>query len=67
MRLIAKVFQADPLVCKRRGGPFKVVARITEVVAIRKIRDHLDLSPLETPPPPDVGDVVRVPMDDEGR
>jgi hypothetical protein len=66
-RLIAKVFQADPLVCKRCGGPLKVVAYITDGVAIRQILDHLDLSPLEKPPPPDVREVVRVPVDDEGR
>jgi hypothetical protein len=50
-RLIAKVFQADPLVCKRCGGPLKVVAYITHTVAIRRILDHLGLSPPEKPPP----------------
>lgn len=52
--------------CKRCGGPLKVVAYITDTVAIRRILDHLSLSPLEKPPP-DVRDVVRVPVDDEGR
>ena len=57
-----------PLVCKRCGGPLKVVAyNITDTVAIRQIPDHLDLSPLEKPPPPDVRELVRVPVDDEGR
>ncbi len=65
-RLIAKVFQADPLVCQRCGGPLKVVAYITDTVAIRRILDHLGLSPPEKPPP-DVREVVRVPVDDEGR
>ena len=65
-RLISKVFHADPLVCKRCGGPLKVVAYITDTVAIRQILDHLDLSPLEKPPP-GVREVVRVPVDDEGR
>ena len=64
-RLISKVFQADPLVCKRCGGPLEVVAYITDTVAIRRILDHLDLSPLEKPPPD--REVVRVPVDDEGR
>ena len=32
-----------------------------------EILEHLDLSPLEKPPPPDVREVVRVPVDDEGR
>ena len=57
-RLIAKVFQADPLVCRRCGGPLKVVAYITDSLAIRQILDHLDLSPPEKPPP-DIREVVR--------
>lgn len=65
-RLIAKVFQADPLVCRRCGGPLKVVAYITDSLAIRQILDHLDLSPPEKPPP-DIREVVRVPVDEEGR
>ena len=65
-RLIAKVFQADPLVCRRCGGPLKVVAYITDSLAIRQILHHLDLSPPEKPPP-DIRDVVRLPVDEEGR
>jgi hypothetical protein len=65
-RLIAKVFQADPLVCKRYGGPLEVIAYITDTVTIRRILDHLGLSPPEKPPP-EVREVVRVPMDEEGR
>ncbi len=65
-RLIANVFQADPLVCKRCGGPLEVVATITDTVAIRRTLDHLGLSPPEKPPP-DVRDVVRAPVEDEGR
>jgi hypothetical protein len=63
-RLIAKVFQVDPLICRRCGGPLKVVAYITDSLAIRQILDHLD--PPEKPPP-DIRDVVRVPVDEEGR
>jgi hypothetical protein len=65
-RLIAKVFQADPLVCKRCGGPLNIVAYITDTVAIRRILDYLGLSPPEEPPP-DIREVVRVPVDDQGR
>jgi len=64
-RLISRVFQADPLVCKRCGGPLEVVAYITDTVAIRRLLDHLGLSPPEKPPP-EVREVVRVPVD-EGR
>jgi hypothetical protein len=65
-RLIAKVFQADPLVCRRCGGPLKVVAYVTDSLVITQILQHLDLSPPEKPPP-DIRDVVRVPVDEEGR
>jgi hypothetical protein len=44
-RLIAKVFQADPLVCRRCGGPLRVVAYVTDSLAIRQILDYLGLSP----------------------
>jgi len=64
-RLIAKVFQADPLVCRRCGGPLTILAYVTDSLAIRQILDHLDMSPPEKPPP-DIRDVVRVPVDDEG-
>jgi hypothetical protein len=35
-RELAKVFQTDPLVCERCGGPLKVVAYITDSLAIRQ-------------------------------
>jgi len=41
------------------------LAYITDSVAIRRILDHLGLSPPEKPPP-DVREVVRVPVDAEG-
>ncbi len=65
-RLLAKVFQVDPLVCRRCGGPLKVVAYITDSLAIRQILGHLGLSPPEKPPP-QIRDVLRVPVDEEGR
>jgi hypothetical protein len=65
-RLTAKVFQTDPLVCRPCGGPLKVVAYITDSLAIRQILEHLDLSPPEKPPP-DIREVVRVPVDEERR
>ena len=42
--LIAKVFQADPL-CRRCGEPLRVVAYVTDSLAIRHMLDHLGLSP----------------------
>ncbi len=44
----------------------RCLAYITDTVAIRRILDHLGLRPPEKPPP-DVREVVRVPVDDEGR
>ena len=43
-----------------------MVAYITDSLAIRQILEHLDLSPPEKPPP-DIREVVRVPVDEEGR
>jgi len=67
-RLIAKVFHADPLTCRKCGGKLKLVAYLHDTVAIQQILDHLGLSPPEEPkPPPAVHEVVRVPVDEEGR
>ena len=52
--------------CRRCGGPLEILAYITDSLAIRQILDHLDMSPAEKPPP-DIRDVVRVPVDEEGR
>jgi hypothetical protein len=67
-RLIAKVFHADPLTCRKCGGKLKIVAYLHDTVAIKQILDYLGLSPPEEPkPPPAVHEVVRVPVDEEGR
>jgi hypothetical protein len=66
-RLISKVYQADPLVCKGGGGPLKIVAYITDEISIPRVLDHLGLSPPEENNPPPIPEVVRVPLDDEGR
>jgi hypothetical protein len=67
-RLISKVFHADPLICRKCGGKLKVVAYLQDQVAIRRILAHLGLIPPQEPkPPPAVNEVVRVPVDEEGR
>ena len=38
-RLIAKVFHADPLTCRKCGGKLKVVAYLHDQVAIKRILD----------------------------
>jgi hypothetical protein len=40
-RLIAKVYEADPLVCPRCGSPMRIMAVITEPQQVRKILLHL--------------------------
>jgi len=58
--------QAEPLVCERCGGPLKIVAYITDTVAIRRILEHLGLTPPEKPPP-EVREILRVPVADGER
>lgn len=43
-RLIAKVYQVDPLVCTACGRRMSVVAFLTDAFASRRILDHLGLS-----------------------
>ena len=66
-RLISKVYQADPLVCKACGGPLKIVAYITDELSITRILDHLGLSPPPQEKPPPTRELIRVPVDEEGR
>jgi hypothetical protein len=66
-RLIAKVYQADPLACKACGGPLEIVAYITDELSITRILDHLGLSPPPQEKPPPTRELIRVPVDEEGR
>jgi hypothetical protein len=68
-RLIARVHQADPLTCRKCGAKLTLVAYFTDGVSIRRILDHLGLStaPQDRTPPHEPPDIVRVPVDDEGR
>ena len=60
-RLIAKVYQVDPLVCTRCGQRMSIVAFVTDSFAIRRILDHLGLSPpQQQKKPPPAREVVRV-------
>jgi hypothetical protein len=64
-RLIAKVYQADPLVCRDCRGPLKIIAYLHDQGAIRQILDHLGLAPPEDERPPP--EVRYVPVDEDGR
>jgi hypothetical protein len=66
-RLISKVYQANPLVCKGCGGPLKIVDYINDQISIGPILDHLGLSPPAQQEPVLTPELVRVPVDDEGR
>ena len=67
-RLIAKVFHADPLTCRKCGWKLKIVAYLHDQVAIKQVLAQLGLSPPEeSKPPPAVHEVVCVPVDEEGR
>ena len=63
-RLIAKVYQVDPLRCRRCGGKLQIVAYINDHFTIKKILDHLGLSPPEKQRPPP--EIRYVPLDHEG-
>jgi hypothetical protein len=67
-RLISKVFHVDPLTCAKCGGKLEIIAYLHDQVSISKILDHLGLRPPETAkPPPPVHEILRVPVDEEGR
>ena len=61
------MYQADPLVCKGCGGPLKIVAYLTDELSIARILDHLGLNPPQPDKPPPTRELVRVPVDEEGR
>ena len=66
-RLIAKVYQVDPLVCTRCGKHMSVVAFVTDSAAIEKILDHLGLSnPEAEKPPPPRPEMLRVAEEGDG-
>jgi hypothetical protein len=51
-RLIARIYQVDPLVCARCGQRMSVTAFLTDHVSIESILDHLGLStPTQDKPP----------------
>jgi len=60
-----KSYHADPLTCRRCGGPLQIVAYIHDQFTIKRILDSLGLSPpqIERPPP----EPRYVPLDHEGR
>jgi hypothetical protein len=65
-RLIAKVYQVDPLLCTRCGQKMQMIAFLTDQLSIRRILDHLGLgTPAQNKPPP-VREILRVAEHGEG-
>jgi hypothetical protein len=60
------LYPVDPLTCAKCGGKLEIIAYLHDQVSISRILDHL--GPPETAkPPPELHEVVRVPVDEEGR
>jgi hypothetical protein len=65
-RLIAKVYQVDPLVCTRRGQRMTILAFVSDQHSINRILEHLGLrSPQQDKPPP-AREILRVAEQGEG-
>ncbi len=49
-RLILKIFEVDPLRCKKCGGEMKVIAFITEEKSVKRILNHIGEQTKRAPP-----------------
>ena len=65
-RMIAKVYQVDPLLCTRCGKRMGIVGFVTDSVAIGRILDHLGLSTPQAERPPPIREIARVAEHGEG-
>jgi hypothetical protein len=65
-RLIAKVYQVDPLVCTRCGQKMQPIAFLTDQLSIRRILDHLGLGTSAQDKPPPAREILRVAEQGEG-
>lgn len=50
-RWIKKVYEVDPLICKKCGADMKIIAFVHKASEIEKISDNLGLQPYRAPPP----------------
>ena len=65
-RLIAKVYEIDPLLCTCCGHRMSIGASISDAFAIRRILDHLALTTPAGEKPPPLREVLRVAEHGEG-
>jgi hypothetical protein len=70
-RLTHRVYQADPLVCRRCRGTLKITGYLCDSLAISRVLEELGLSPPKDAKPPPTSaprpKVARVPVDEDGR
>jgi len=59
-RLIAKVYQVDPLVCTRCGCRMSILAFVSDRHSISRILEHLGLPSPEQDRPPPVGEIHEI-------
>jgi hypothetical protein len=59
-RLIAKVYQVDPLVCSHCGQRMSILASVSDQHAISRILEHLGLRSTEQDRPPPAREILRV-------
>ena len=61
-RLIRKVYEVDPLLCRYCGGEMRIVAFVVDVSSLRRLLEGLGLGPQEAEPlsraPPAAGELV---------
>ena len=65
-RLIAKIYQVDPLVCTRCGQRMSILAFVSDQHSINRILEHLGLHPPERDRPPPAREILRVAEQGEG-
>jgi len=65
-RLIAKVYQVDPLVCVRCGQRMSILAFVSDQHSISRILEHLDLRAPQQDKPPPAREILRVAEQGEG-
>ena len=61
------MYHADPLTCRKCGGQLEIIAYVSDEISVKRILAELGLSPPKEGKPPPVREVIRVPVDDEGR
>lgn len=59
--LIKKIYEVDPLVCTKCGGPMHIIAFLTDEAAVRRILKHLGHAPPPCEPAPGEDPPARAP------